>query len=437
MTRQAVPGREATALEGTLLAIGGVERTALAMWGLGALFYGFGFFHRVAPSVMVPELMRDFGVPAAGLGVLSAAYFWAYAVVQVPVGVMVDRVGPKRLLVVASLVLAVGSALFALSGSLVVGGLARALLGAASGVGYVGTLKLAGSWIPQARFGLFAGLTLTAGTLGGILGQVPLAMLVDGIGWRASAVAAALVALLLATLLALVLRDRPAAAPAHRRATAAPMEDAGGLGALLRLSLTWQLFTLTGAIGAPILTFAGLWGVPWLVQVHGLGRAQAGGIVSLLLITWAAGGPLAGWLSDRLGRRSPVLLGGSVLVALAWAVAVLVPGLPLVAVMLCLVVAGLASGVMPVAFALARDAFGNARAGTAAGIVNSSVLLAGAAVQIVVGALLDLNWSGQTALGVRVYGGREWQVAMAILPCCGLLASIVALIVGRSGRHRR
>ena len=139
-------------------------------------------------------------------------------------------------------------------------------------------------------------------------------------------------------------------------------------------------------MGAPILTFAGPWEVPWLVQVHGLEPAQAGGVVSLLLVT----------------------------------------GLPLPAVITCLVVAGLASGVMPVAFAVARDAFGSARAGRAAGVVNSSVLLAGATVQVVVGGLLDLNWSGPGVDGVQLYASGEWRLAMAILPVSALVATIAA-----------
>ncbi|WP_051329334.1 MFS transporter [Geminicoccus roseus] len=423
------------AAEGVGRPVQAAGRAALAMWGLGALFYGFGFFHRVAPSVMVPELMRDFAVPAAGLGVLAAAYFWAYAAVQIPVGVLVDRLGPRRLLIGASLVLAAGAGLFAMAGSLGLGTLARVLLGAASGVGYVGTLKLAGNWFPQQRFGLFAGLTLTAGTLGGVLGQVPLAVLVDAVGWRASMAATALVALAIAFSVALVLQDRPDGADRHEAGGQASVSVGRDLLDLLRTGLTWKLFTITGAIGAPILTFAGLWGVPWLVQVHGLGRAQAGGIVSILLVTWAIGGPMSGWLSDRLGRRAPVLIGGSLVAACGWGLALLLPGLPLAAVIACLVLAGLASGAMPVAFALARDQFGAARAGTAAGIVNSSVLLAGAMVQILVGALLDLTWEGQVLDEVRVYGSEGWRAAMAVLPACGLLATGAALSLRRRGRR--
>lgn len=397
-------------------------RLAWLMWGLGALFYAYGFFQRVAPSVMVDELMRDFAIGGTTLATLSAAYFYAYAAVQVPAGVLLDRFGPRLLLAGGAAVAAGGGLAFAAAGSLAAGTAGRALIGLGVGFGYVSTLKLAAAWFPPSRFGLVAGLTLTAGTLGAVGGQVPLAAVVELAGWRATMLAMALAGFALAALMVLLLRDRPSGAPPPRAATAGMLR---GLREVAGWPVTWLLAAAAGLIAAPVLTFAGLWGVPYLQQVDGLSRVQASLLTSGVLVAWAAGGPASGWLSDRLGRRRPVLVGSGLLLALLW-VPLVLPGMPLGTRAACFVGAGLAAGGMIAAFAAARDRFGEGLAGSALGVVNSSVLLCGAAMQTLVGLLLDLGWDGAQARGVRVYGEAAFRLAFLAFPVCSLLAAAVA-----------
>ena len=408
-------------------------RLAWLMWGLGALFYAYGFFQRVAPSVMVEDLMRDFAIGGATLGSLSAAYFYAYALVQVPVGMLLDRFGPRSLLTGAALLAAGGGLAFALAGSLSGAILGRALIGLGVGFAYISTLKLASFWFPPHRFGLVAGLTLTAGTLGAVGAQVPLAALLSLAGWRAAMTVVAALGLVLAVLMLLFVRDRPVGVPPARPPAAGML---AGLGQVLREPATWQLTAATGLIGASVLAFAGLWGVPYLEQVEGLSRVEAGLLTSAMLAAWAAGGPACGWLSDRLGRRRPVLIGGALLMALLW-LPVLLPGIPLALRSLAFIAVGAAAGSMVVAFAAARDRFGNALAGSAMGVVNSSVVLCGAAMQTLVGLLLDLRWEGGMAAGARIYGAPAWQVAFLIFPVAGLLAAAAAAALTEEPRKAR
>lgn len=403
-----------------------VYRGAWLVWGLAATFYAYGFFQRVAPSVMVDDLMRDFALGGAMLGSLSAAYFYAYAAVQIPIGMLLDRLGPRRMVTGAVLVAAIGALIFGIAWTFTGAVVGRALVGASVGASYIGALKLASLWFPPSMFGLMAGLTLAAGMVGAIGAQAPLAAAVQAFGWRTTAIAAALAAFLLALLCALWIRDRPPDRPAPTDEGGRAAGMLAGLIRLLRRRDIWLLVAYTSTVGAPVLTFAGLWGVPYLMQAQGLSRAAAGASTSVMLAAWAVGGPFAGWLSDRIGRRKAPMVTGAAIMLLCWLALVLWPDPPLAFVLGLFVVIGLAGGLMVVAFAYARDVCGLATAGVAMGIVNSGVLFMGAAGQTLIGVLLDLQWTGAMAAGARLYDADAYRRAFVTL----VASSVVTIAAG-------
>ena len=267
------------------------------MWGLGALFYCYGFFQRTAPSVMVDELMRAFAVGAALTGTLSGLYFYAYAGLQIPVGLILDRFGPRRVLSVACAMAAVGSGLFALAESLWVAYAARLMIGGAVAFTWVGALVIIARWFPPERFAMMSGLTLALGMLGGVGGQAPLALLIDAVGWRGALGLAAALALVLGVLLALVIRDRgpyspnPAGADDRRKSDSLGRGLRAGLVRVIRNPQTWIVGLYGAAMTTPMLSFAGLWGVPYLERLHGVSRELAALATSGLMIGWAVGRP--------------------------------------------------------------------------------------------------------------------------------------------------
>ena len=143
-------------------------------WSTGAMFFFYAWVLRVAPSVMVEELMREFAVGAGVLGHLSAAYFYGYAGMQIPVGLLLDRFGPRRLMTVAALACAGGCILFAVSDTLTAATVGRFLIGACAAFSLVGAMAIAGQWFP-AHFAILSGLAMAAGMTGGMVGQAPLA----------------------------------------------------------------------------------------------------------------------------------------------------------------------------------------------------------------------------------------------------------------------
>jgi MFS family permease len=393
----------------------------LLAWFTGAVFFFYAWVLRVAPSVMVEELMRDFTVGAGVLGHLSAAYFYGYAGMQVPVGLLLDRFGPRRLMTVAALVCAGGCVLFSTSDSLAAATAGRFLIGASAAFSLVGAMAIAGQWFP-AHFAILTGFAMAAGMAGGVFGQAPLRLAVEASDWRTATMLLAAGGIALALACWATVRDR-------HRGSGGLGDMLSGLGAVLRHSQTWLIALAGLGTSAPLLGFAGLWGVPFLETTYGLPRTQAATLTSLVFAGWGVGAPLFGWFSDWIGRRKPAVIVGLILETLCLALLVYVPALPMAAIAALALMVGFFGSSQIVVFALGREHHAPRLSGTAIGFVNGMVTGAGALFQPLVGYLLDLAWSGQTALGARVYQAADYRTAFISLIACGIggLACLLAV----------
>jgi MFS family permease len=400
------------------------SRRALIMWGLAASMFLYAFLQRVTPSVMVEDLMRAFGVGAAALGNLSAVYLYAYGALQIPLGLLFDRFGARRLLAVSFLIAALGSLLMALAATFATALAGRALIGLGVACSWVGALTVATQWLPANRFAMFAGLTQALGMAGAIFGQAPLAEAVGAFGWRLTILAIGALGLAMASALWLVVRDRPRA-PGH-----APLHLAEALRAVLGLRETWACAAFGFALTGPMLAFAGLWAVPYLVAVYGLDRTTAAAISSLLFLGWGLTAPLIGLLSDRIGRRKPIMLVCTVIAGVMMTAIVFGPRWPTAIVAVLMFAQGGAASCMILAFALARDHSRAETSAAAMGVVNTAVVGAGAVLQPLVGLILDLTWDGTLIDGARAYDAASYRAALSILPLC-IIAGIASLVAMR------
>ena len=394
-------------------------KLAWTVWGLGALLYLFAFYQRVAPAVMTDQLMADFAIGGAALGNLSAFYFYAYVAMQIPTGVMADRWGPRRVLAAGAGIAAVGSLLFALAPTFGWAGFGRLLVGASVAVAFVSTLKLASHWFPPQQYALASGMALFFGVTGGIMAGVPLRMLVEAFGWRMVMGSAGIFAALLCIAIWLFVRDDP-----RQRGYASHHAEAAthhghppiivGLLETLTYRNIWLLMLAPIGFSGAVLTFGGLWGVPWLRQVHGLDPKAAAAVTSTLLAAWALGGPLLGSWSQRMGRRKPLYLVSGAIACVGWAAVIFLP-LPLWLMIPLLVVIGFTSGNIIIGFAWAKESLPLRLMGTASGVVNMGPLLGGVFLQPGVGWLLDRGWGGAQAGGVRLYDAAAWQSGFALM----------------------
>lgn len=401
----------------------------LLAWATGALFFFYAFVLRVAPSVMIEEMMRDFGVGAAAIGNLSAFYFYSYAGLQIPIGMMIDRFGPRRLMAVAGLGCAAGCVLMATSTGYWSAAAGRCLIGATVAFSLVGAMAIAGQWFAPNRFALLSGIAMGLGMAGGVFGQAPLRLLVEATDWRQAMVLLAAGGLLIAVASWAFVRDR-------RRGAGGIGAVLGGLARVLGHRQTWLIAIAGLGTTGPLLGFAGLWGVPFLVAEHGLERAQAASITSLLFVGWGVGAVFFGWFSDRIGVRKPPFVAGLVLCTAAIAALVHLPGLPLPWVMALCALCGFGGSSQIVGFAAARESNDPALSGTAIGFVNAVVTGAGALYQPLLGWLLDLAWTGSTAGGARIYEPAAYRLALSVL-IAGAAAGLVATLLVRETHCRQ
>ncbi|MGE0725341.1 MAG: MFS transporter [Alphaproteobacteria bacterium] len=402
----------------------------VAAYALGTGFFFYAFLHRVAPSVMVEPLMAEFAVGGAVLGNLSAFYFYAYSGLQLPVGILMARFGVRRLLLGAALVAAGGSVVFALSGTLSLAYLGRTMIGAGSAFGWVATLALATRHLPPERFAMLTGILQAVGMVGGMFGQAPLGIAVEAMGWRGAIALLAGLGIVLAAALWLVIpRDHGRTVP--RGALSA------GLARVARNRQTWIIAGVGLSLTAPMLAFAGLWGVPYLMTRFGLDRPEAAAILSLNFIGWAVGAPLNGLFSDRWRRRRPFLIGGGLVATASIAAILYLPGMTLVPLAVLVLVNGLAASSIVVTYATAREVNPPDVSSAVYGLINAAVTGSGAIFQPLIGWLLDLGWDGTTAAGARLYAMPTYDAALAVMPAAGIVGIGLALAVrethGRQG----
>ena len=398
---------------------------ALTAFAVGTLFFAFAFVQRVAPSVMTTELMRDFSVGGAALGTLSAWYFYAYAGIQLPVGMLTDRFGPRKLMSVAVALCAVGSFGFAASESLLAASFFRAMIGATVAFGFVGTLTIAGYWFAPARFAMLAGVIQSVGMCGAMLGQAPLRYVVEQVGWRITVGAMGVVAIALAGLLFFIVPRRPRVGEAASGQT----NTFSGVKAVIVNPQSWVCAGIGFGMTAIMLAFAGLWAVPWLSSVLGYPVSTAAGVVSLLFLGWAIGAPFMGWISDHIGKRKPVLLVGVICNILIFS-AILFAGAssPLMLSILFFML-GISGSMMTVSFGSMREVNSPQHSATAIGLINMCVVGSGAVMQPVIGWLLDLGWSGQIVDGARIYDADTYIAALTVLIASNILALLCILFL--------
>ncbi|VEG90323.1 MFS transporter [Legionella spiritensis] len=398
------------------------------VWGLGSLFYFYECLLQVSPSVMSTELMRDFAVTSHTLGILSGIYFYSYAIMQLPGGVMMDYFGPQRLLTLATTICAISTIAFGLTDHFYTACIARLMIGFGSAFAAVGAMKLAANWFPANRFAFLTGMMVTIGMLGAIGGEAPLALLVDHYGWRHSMVIMGMVGLVIAFLILIIAKDAPRNAK-HTVKISEEIREAPLMSSLLTLIKNRQLWLVAvfgGLMYMSTPVFCGLWGVPFLMFKMGLTKATAANYISLVFVGWAIASPFWGIFSNRIGRRKPPMYIGSVGALLTSLLFIFYPFKSGLLMQIFLFAFGIfSSGFLP-AFAVAKELCCKRYVATGLSFMNMMNMVGIALAQPLIGYILDLMWQGKIVDKVRVYPLEAYHVALAILPA-GIFISLLVL----------
>jgi sugar phosphate permease len=411
------------------------DRTRLAI--LGILLAGFvlSFFHRTAPAAIAGELTQAFAINGAVLGTLAATYFFVYTLLQIPVGVLADTLGPRVIVTGGALIAGAGSLLFGLAPSWEVAAVGRTLVGIGVSVAFIALLKTIAVWFPAHRFATLNGVAQFAGNLGAVIAGAPLAWIVTVTSWRAVFVVLGILSMALAAASWIIVRDRPEQRgfpPVHKAppATAKRTSWTRALMEVMANPRTWPPFFVNLGVGGSFLAFAGLWAVPYLQQVHGMPRNVAAQHGSLLLLGVALGALAIGALSDRLRNRRDVMRAYAFLYVSAW--------LPWLMHWQPSAAAGYAAfflmGFLIPGFMLtwtvAKEENRPEHAGMATAVVNVGIFLGAGLLQPLVGWVLDRGREGGDL-------AHAWDNALLLLAGTALFGALATLLVRETARRVR
>ncbi len=409
---------------------------AWAVWGAAAIFVLYQFILQTSPGIFVNQLERQFDIGAGRVGALSASFFYTYVLMQIPGGVLVDRFGPRKVLNVSVPLAALAAFMFAHADGLFEAESARLLMGLACGPAVAATLVLAATWFPPARFALIAGMTEMLGMIGGGVNDVFLARWVANVGWRDTMFGLGLFGVVLTLLIWIVIRNRPRGAPPE---SVQQLEDAGtwrGLLDVLKSRQVWFAATFGGLTFAVISVFASLWCIPYIRQVCPIvDEPEAASAASALFWGAAVGAPALGWLSDRLGKRKPVMFGAAVVCVFASLAVVLLPQMSLWTMTVVLFVLGFASGVYVVAFAVVRESIPLETRGVGLSFTNMMFMITAPILQPLIGYLIELGGAQAPQKGTDLYSTESYQWALAVLPLLLVAAAVLVFFIRETNQR--
>ncbi len=390
------------------------------------------YFHRLCPAVLAVDMMRDLAAGGSVTGLLAAAYFYPYALMQLPAGLLSDSWGPRKTITVFFVVAAAGSVLLGLAPTVAWAIFGRTIVGIGAAMLFVPTLKILAEWFQKREFAYMTGLLLAMGGVGTMTATAPLVWLSSRMGWRNAFILVGGLTLVMAILVGLFVRNRPREMGWPSPLEPAPSPAGPGIGLVegmrrvVSCGAFWPLAAWFFFDFGIFFSFAGLWGGPYLVHVYGMSREETGRILTMLAFGLLVGAPAVSWLSDRVfRRRKPVLMiCAAGMIVLTGLLAFQTEGIPrwgLYGVFFFMTFCGNAAGV--IAFTMNKELFPIDIAGTATGLVNLFPFVGGAIFQPALGYLLE-HWRGPG----EGFSAAGYQAAFLALFVSAILAFLSALL---------
>jgi sugar phosphate permease len=394
--------------------------------------YVLVYFHRLCPAVVAVDMMTDLKTGGALLGLLGSAYFYPYALMQIPAGLLADSWGARRTVTLFTMIAFMGALVVALAPNVTIAILGRIIVGLGVSMLFVPTMKILTEWFRPHEFARMTGILLAMGGLGSLVSATPLALVTGWFGWRMAFVAVAGLTFVLALLVWLIVRDRPAdmgwSIPG--KATVGQTVDislADGVKQVLASGNFWLLAGWFFFQSAVFFSFAGLWGGPYLNHVYSLDRAAAGQVLSMLAVGLIVGSPMQTWFSSRVCKgRKPVLILSSVVTSGITCLLVFsTAGLSLNTLsLICFLMGMFTSASVVIGFSATKELFPVQIAGTSIGLINLFPFAGGAVFQPVLGWILQGH-----EVSENIYSVAGYQSAFVVLLCCGLTALCCAGIM--------
>jgi len=400
---------------------------AWLVWGLAASYYFSDYMARVAPGVMHKHLQMAFSLNEIGFGLLTYAFYIPYILMQIPVGLLVDRISIRRLLTSMSLLTSVGCIIFGFSHTLGMASCGRMIIGFSAAFAFIASLRLATAWFPPQKLGLLAGLTQALGMLGAAAGEAPIAFLVNTVGWRQSMFWVAGLFIILAGLLYRYIQDHPSMAETKHHQSH-PYSISKSLLIVLKHRQTWINALYAGCLFGPTAVIGESYGPAFLQYGWGLTAHQAASAIGFIFIGWGLGGPLLGALSDKLGHRKPLMIFSGLCTFVLTIVMVYFPFRDPSMVYLLFFIFGLTNSGVGLAYAVSTELLDHSVVGTSIAFTNMASIFVGASLQPMVGRWIDAI-AGSRSFDVAHLNMTDFQKPLSLLILCSGFAVLLSFVV--------
>lgn len=407
------------------------------IWFLAAFFYFYEYLLRVAPNVMVPELMQAFKLNATELGVLTAAFLLIYAPMQLPVGILMDRYGARNLLTFASLGCGIGAILFGAAQDLQIAYIGRILIGVSSSFAFVGMVYICSHWFEKNKRASLVGLANSISMLGASAGVGPLSVMVDKMGWRATQYFWGVVGIVLAVVIILLVKKDAPPPTDLTDDKETPHSLLEGIKIFCKSFQSWNnaiiallFYNITTAIG-------GLWGVPFIQAAYGVSKEVAGYAISMIFFGWMVGSPITGFISDRLNNRKHVLLISLIATLICFTPIIYYTSMPIYWVYVLIFLTGFFSSAELLNFTFATEITPARVKGTSIAMANFVVSLGGAIIQPLIGYLLEKAQTPTLAGATEIYTKQNYAFALSTLPACLIVAIVLCFFLKEKHRNEQ
>ena len=374
-----------------------VERYRWLIWLILAATYVFVTFHRMSAAVVKDDLQKAFGIGAVQFAVIGSMYFYAYFIMQIPSGILADKIGPKKTVFIFSLIAAVGSIFFGLAPSLNIAYISRFFVGIGVSVVFVCLVKIQSRWFYSRNFALMIGFSGLAANLGAIIAQTPLGIAVNNVGWRNTCVYMGIIRVMFAVLTFIFVKDDPTdmGLPGmdeieNRPRVTVNLNIFQALGSILSNPRTWIISIVYIGLYTGYTVILGTFGTPFLMTVYSIKKVEAANYIISAVVGSAVSGLVIGYLSDKFKARKSILIISSVVTLIMWVIFIYVK-LPLTLLSVYLFVFGFMMTAFTLCWTVGNEVNDRRLSGMATGVVNCVGFLGAAIIPVIMGNILDAN----------------------------------------------
>jgi predicted MFS family arabinose efflux permease len=396
------------------------------MWWSALIFFAFQFILRLSPGLVMPQLVEKFQIQASDYGLLSSMYYIGYAGAQIPIAILLDKYGTKKVVPICVLICAIANFGFVHAESWEIAMFSRFLIGLASAVGFLGTSKVISTVFPAEAYAKMVGYSFTVGLLGAVYGGKPVASMMMKWGWVRVLDGATFVCLFLSICLAVVFRRIPKSKGVDSKIRISDLRHVLRHPALVILAVCNLLMV------GPLEGFADVWSISYFTKVFSIQKNEAAGIASMIFVGMLVGGPLLAYVSDRCrGYFKVTALCGAFMSLIFSAMLVLGNSIPMSALYVLMFMVGILCCYQVLIFAMGTKMVDIAYSSMAVAFLNCVNMLGGSFFHSTIGFLLDFLWSGNIENGVRFYPAKDVSLALWVIPVASVLGAAGVLLIER------